>query len=430
MVHTSGERDDRRKTGSWSRIKRPHRAVAEKGAAILGLLLLLQGCATRGGQMSLVKPGKVVAVVLVDDTNPFQWSDPQVISELRAGDAAYLLYLLQRELAAAGIFEQVVRYDEADALRAFPPSMELALYGAWFARDLGPAAAQRAAAGRQIPVLGGWESERRIGERSGLVMRFELKDLRTNKPIQAWCSFSEVAFDGRVPVLLQPFIEEPLRPALAAVADSVGRPAPEKPRRTPLADPPTAADQQIPLRPYAGNATAAIQVPLGTGIFLTGRSSYQVQRDFLRPPQSAAEIAGSPVYAFFGTTNERIAGEEVASIHEDVLALLAKAIEASPLGVVRWNGEYRLAFDIMALDFDFPASLGADQVQPICTAQVGVSLQRLTDQRTLLEQVPPLIIQFRKAKPGGGQTLDGLKAQIAEKLQEWLSEYWFAPRRD
>jgi len=397
-------------------------AAAGNGATALacllpGILLLALGCASTGRQIPRETPGRILAVVLIEDPNPCGWPDPNpALSPLQAGNAGYLLYLLQREAAALPGFERVVRYDEGEAGRVFAPALELAMQVAWFGRDLSPGEVRKAGAGRQLPDLGAGRSERGLGERCGLLMRFELKDLRTSKLVAQWCSFAEATFDGRVPVMLQSFIEEPFRQVLAAAADSLATPRP------------LSAAFGTQAIPHVDNTATVVQGPPGSGIQLAGRSSYQLQREFLRPPQSMAEAEGNPVYAFFGTTNEGVARAEAATVHEEVLGLLAKVIEKSPLGLVRWQGDYRLAFDVMALDFDFSRATGTDRGQVTCTAQVGVSLQRLSDQQVLRQQAPPLIIQFYKEQLGGRQSLDDLKMQVAEALKDWLNEYWFELR--
>ena len=88
-----------------------------------------------------------------------------------------------------------------------------------------------------------------------------------------------------------------------------------------------------------------------------------------------------------------------------------------------WRGDYKLAFDIMALDFGYDHERRANRPQATSTAQIGVQLILLSERRVLFQQTPPLIVYVEKSTSGGRQPMAPLLQKAAEKIAQLLEDY-------
>ena len=101
-----------------------------------------------------------------------------------------------------------------------------------------------------------------------------------------------------------------------------------------------------------GGQAQTVQIPPGTGLFVEGRSSYDMESQLQRFSQQQGEAARrTELFAYFGTLDTGFIRQQAIEIHQHILPILAKKIEQSPLKYEKWNGEYRLSFNVLALDF-------------------------------------------------------------------------------
>lgn len=183
---------------------------------------------------------------------------------------------------------------------------------------------------------------------------------------------------------------------------------------------------QEPIVPFlVGGQAQTVQVPPGTGLFIEGRSSYDMERQLQqfsqREPESARQ---TELYAFFGTLDTGFIRQQAMEIHQYILPLLTKKIEQSPLKYEKWNGEYRLSFNVLDLDFWRDQASTTDWRPGTAVAQISITLLHVPDNKALLVQQPHLMVRFNKEVPGGKQTLNGLYEESAQQIFAILSGYW------
>ena len=175
--------------------------------------------------------------------------------------------------------------------------------------------------------------------------------------------------------------------------------------------------------PLAGNSEFVAQVPAESGLLIAGRSTHQLSLELERFAARQGDPFDRPFYAYFGTIDVSYIREQTANLHQSLVSALVEQIGESPMRTYPWRGDYKLAFDIMALDFGSDHERRANRPQAASTAQIGVQLILLSERRVLFEQTPPLIVYVEKSTSDGRQPMAPLCQEAAAKIVQLLEDY-------
>lgn len=372
----------------------------------------LYGCAVSGGgKVSKdLNERNIAVLVLARDSDPYSWrGSKRAFTPLTNREAKGLEWKLLQEVEGLGLFEHVTRYEDPLTYN-LKPAYELSVYGAWFARHEKESVMAKEFVDVPIPAWVAETSEREIVTQRGLMARYELKDRRSGEIVAKWYSFSAASFPEdkmKVPVLAQTLLEDEHRAILHSVApDDVTETAH---RAVSIMSPPS-----------AGNNEVIAQVPAESesGLLIAGRSIHQFEQGLEQFIVGGENLAGSPLYAYFGTIDVSYIKEQTADLHQSLVAALVEQIGESPMQYFPWKGDYKLAFDIMRLNFWHDSERRA-----FGTAEIGVQLILLSERRILFEQNPPLIVSIRKSIPGGKKPMALLCQDAAAKIAQLLKDY-------
>ena len=384
----------------------------------------LYGCAVSGGSKAPKDLNERNLVVLIlKDPDPYSWREArEAFTSFTAMEAYSLRWALVREVEGLDLFEHVTRYEDPLS-HSLKPAYELSMYGAWFARHEQEGIKAKDFVDAPVPAWVAETSEREIVNQRGLMARYELKDRRSGEIVAKWYSFSATSFprdkdktEKKRFVLEQTLLEEEHRAILQRIAASV------------VADDVTAAAPEggsMP-PPLAENSEFVAQVPAESGLLIAGRSSHQLNLELDRLAARQGNTRDSPFYAYFGTVDVSYIREQTADLHQSLVSALVEQIGESPMRTYPWRGDYKLAFDIMALDFGSDHEKRGNRPQAASTAQIGVQLILLSERRVLFAQTPPLIVYVEKSTSGGRQPMASLcqkaSAKIAQLLEDYLAE--------
>ena len=379
----------------------------------------LYGCAVSGGKAPKgLNERNLVVLVLARDSDPYSWRGAErAFTPLTPLEVYSLRLALLREMEGLELFEHVTYYQDPLSYQ-LKPAYELSVYGAWFARHEQESITAKEFVDVPVPAWVAETSEREIVNQRGLMARYELKDRRSGEIVAKWYSFSATSFpkdktEKRF-VLAQTLLEEEHRAILQQIAASV------------VADdaPAAVSDEGGSMPPLpAGNSEFVAQVPAESGLLVAGRSSHQLSLELDRFAARQGDPLDNPFYAYFGTIDVSYIREQTADLHQSLVSALVEQIGESPMRTYPWRGDYKLAFDIMALDFGYDHERRANRPQATSTAQIGVQLILLSERRVLFQQTPPLIVYVEKSTSGGRQPMAPLLQKVAEKIAQLLEDY-------
>ena len=382
----------------------------------------LYGCAvSSGAKTSKDLNERNIVVLILKDPDPYSWREARkAFTSLSAMEAYSLRWALLREMEGLELFEHVTYYQDPLSYQ-LKPAYELSVYGAWFARHEKENITAKEFVDVPVPAWVAETSEREIVNQRGLMARYELKDHRSGEIVEKWYSFSATSFprdkdktEKKRFVLEQTLLEEKHRVILQRIAASV------------VADDATAtaSDEGGSMPPLpAGNSEFVAQVPAESGLLIAGRSTHQLSLELDRFAARRGDPLDSPFYAYFGTIDASYIKEQTANLHQSLVSALVEQIGESPMRTYPWRGDYKLAFDIMALDFEYDYERRANRPQATSTAQIGVQLILLSERRVLFEQTPPLIVYVEKSTSGGRQPMAPLCQDAAAKIAQLLEDY-------
>ena len=370
----------------------------------------LYGCAISGGGRTPkdLNERNIAVLVLARDSDPYSWRGAErAFTPLTNREANGLEWKLLKEAEGLGLFEHVTRYEDP-LTYSLKPAYELSMYGAWFARHEKESIMAKEFVDVSVPSWVAETSKREIVSQRGLMARYELKDRRSGEIVEKWYSFSAASFpEEKMPVLAQTLLEETHRAILhSVVADDATEAAPEGGGMPP------------PLP--AGNSEFVAQVPAESGLLIAGRSTHQLERELERFTARGDELHDSPFFAYFGTLDISYIREQTADLHQSLVSALVEQIGESPMRHFPWRGDYKLVFDITALNFWHTYGAGP---QATSVAEISVWLIRLSERRVLFEQIPPLSVSVQKSTLGGKQPMAPLCQEAAEKIAQLLKDY-------
>ena len=372
----------------------------------------LYGCAVSGGgKVSKdLNERNIAVLVLARDSDPYSWRGAKrAFTPLTNREANGLEWKLLQEVEGSGLFEHVTRYEDPLTYN-LKPAYELSMYGAWFARHEKESVMAKGFVDVPIPAWVAETSEREIVSQRGLMARYELKDRRSGEIVAKWYSFSAASFpedEMKMPVLGQNLLEDEHRAILHSVApDDVTETAH---RAVSIMSPPS-----------AGNNEVIAQVPAESesGLLIAGRSTHQFEQELEQYIAGGENLASSPLYTYFGTIDVSYIKEQTADLHQSLVSALVEQIGKSPMQYFPWKGDYKLAFDIMRLNFWHDSERRAFGV-----AEIGVQLILLSERRVLFQQNPPLAVSVRKATPGGKEPMAPLCQDAAARIAQLLKDY-------
>ena len=371
----------------------------------------LYGCAVSGGKTPKdLNERNIAVLVLARDFDPYSWRGAEkAFTPLTNREADGLEWKLLQEVEGSGLFEHVMRYEDPLTYN-LKPAYELSLYGAWFARHEKESIMAKEFVDVPVPTWVAETSGREIVTQRGLMGRYELKDRRSGEIVAKWYSFSTASFPEdkmKVPVLAQTLLEDEHRAILHSVApDDVTETAH---RAVSIMSPPS-----------AGNNEVIAQVPAESesGLLIAGRSTHQFDQALEQYIVGGENLAGSPLYTYFGTIDVSYIEEQTTDLHQSLVVALVEQIGESPMQYFPWKGDYKLVFDIIRLNFWHDSERRA-----FGTAEIGVQLILLSERRILFEQTPPLIVSVRKSTPGGKEPMALLCQDAAAKIAQLLKDY-------
>ena len=372
----------------------------------------LYGCAVSGGGKTLkdLNEKNIAVLVLARDFDPYSWRGAErAFTPLTNREADGLEWKLLQEMEGLGLFEHVTRYEDPLTYN-LKPAYELSLYGAWFARHEKESIMAKEFVDVPVPTWVAETSGREIVTQRGLMGRYELKDRRSGEIVAKWYSFSTASFPEdkrKVPVLAQTLLEDEHRAILHSVAPD---------------DVTEVAYREVSVMSprSAGNNEVIAQVPADSesGLLIAGRSTHTFEQGLDQFIAEGENLAGSPLYTYFGTIDVLSIKEQTTDLHQSLVAALVEQIGESPMQYFPWKGDYKLAFDIMRLNFWRDSERRA-----FGTAEIGVQLILLSERRILFQQTPPLIVSVRKSTPGGKKPMALLCQDAAAKIAQLLKNY-------
>ena len=390
-----------------------HRNHAGYGHLIVFFVIAccLYGCAVSGGGKAPKDLNeRNIAVLVLNDRNPYSWQGVEkVVTPLTVWEARGLGSKLLKEVEGLGLFEHVTRYEDPLTYN-LKPAYELSVYGAWFARYEQESMMAKAFVDVPVPAWVAETSKREIVTQRGLMGRYELKDRRSGEIVAKWYSFSAASFPEekmKVPVLAQTLLEDEHRTILHSVApDDVTEMAH---RAVSIMSPPSAGSNEV---------IAQVPADSESGLLIAGRSTHKFEQGLEQSIAEGENLAGSPLYTYFGTVDVSYIKEQTADLHQSLVAALVEQIGESPMQYFPWKGDYKLVFDIMRLNFWHNSERRAFGV-----ANIGVQLILLSERRILFEQNPPLAVSVPKSTPGGKKPMALLCQEAAKKIAQLLKDY-------
>ena len=369
----------------------------------------LYGCAVSGGGKASkdLNERNIAVLILARDADPYSWRGAErAFTPLTNREANGLEWKLLQEVEGLRLFEHVTRYEDP-LTYSLKPAYELSVYGAWFARHEKESIMAKEFVDVPVPAWVAETSTREIVTQRGLMARYELKDRKSGEIVAKWYSFSAASFpEKRIPVLAQSFLEGEHRAILHSVVPD---------------DATTAAHEKggpMPLLFAADNSEFVAQVPAESGLLIAGRSTHQFEQGLEQSIAGGENLPGSPLYTYFGTIDVLYIKEQTIDLHQSLVSALVEQIGESPMRYFPWGGDYKLAFDIMELDF----AHGSER-RAVSVAEIGVQLILLSERRVLFEQNPPLIVSVRKSTPGGKEPMAPLCQEAAAKIAQLLKDY-------
>ena len=399
-----------RPLSSW---QRNHVGCGHLVVLLVVAVCCLYGCAASSGGRAPkdLNERNIAVLVIARDSDPYSWRGAKkAFTPLTNREADGLEGELLKEVEGLGLFEHVTRYEDPLTYN-LKPAYELSMYGAWFARHEKESITAKEFVDVPVPAWVVETSEREIVSQRGLMARYELKDRRSGEIVAQWYSFSTASFPRKWFVLAQTLLEEAHRAILhSVVADDA---------------PAAVSDEDGSMPPLpAGNSEFVAQVPAESGLLIAGRSTHQLSRELKQFAARRGNPLDSPFFSYFGTVDTSYIREQTADLHQSLASALAEQIVESPMRHFPWSGDYKLAFDIMELNFWHERLAGGLQINS--TAEIGVQLIRLSENRVLFQQTPPLIVHVEKYTPGGRQPMAPLcqeaGAKIAQLLEDYLAE--------
>ena len=174
----------------------------------------------------------------------------------------------------------------------------------------------------------------------------------------------------------------------------------------------------MPLLFAAGHNEFVAQVPAESGLLIAGRSTHQFSLELEQFAIRQENPLDSPFYAYFGTIDVSYIKEQTADLHQSLVSALVEQIGESPMRYFPWGGDYKLAFDIMDLNF-----WHGSERRAISVAEIGVQLIHLSERRVLFEQTPPLVVSVQKPTLGGKQPMAPLCQEAAKEIAQLLKDY-------
>ena len=368
----------------------------------------LYGCAVSSGGRAPkdLNERNIAVLVLVRDSDPYSWRGAErAFTPLTNRDADGLEGELLKEVEGLGLFGHVTRYEDP-LTYSLKPAYELSMYGAWFARHEKESIIAKEFVDVPVPAWVVETSEREIVSQRGLMGRYELKDRRSGESVAQWYSFSAASFpEEKMPVLAQSFLEEAHRAILHSVAADATAAAPEE-------------GGHMPLLFAAGHNEFVAQVPAESGLLIAGRSTHQFSLELEQFAIRQENPLDSPFYAYFGTIDVSYIKEQTADLHQSLVSALVEQIDESPMRYFPWGGDYKLVFDITALNF-----WHGSERRAISVAEIGVQLIHLSGRRVLFEQTPPLVVSVQKPTLGGKQSMAPLCQEAAKEIAQLLKDY-------
>ena len=394
-----------RPSSSW---QRNHVGCGHLVVLLAVAVCCLYGCAVSSGGRAPkdLNERNIAVLVLVRGSDPYSWRGAErAFTPLANREANGLEWKLLKEVEGLRLFEHVTRYEDPLTYN-LKPAYELSMYGAWFARHEKESIIAKEFVDVPVPAWVEETSEREIATQRGLMGRYELKDRRSGEIIAQWYSFSAASFpEEKMPVLAQTLLEEEHRAILHSI----------------VADATAAASEEgghMPLLFAAGHNEFVAQVPAESGLLIAGRSTHQFSLELEQFAIRQENPLDSPFYAYFGTIDVSYIKEQTADLHQSLVAALVEQIGESPMQYFPWGGDYKLAFDIIRLNFWHSTERRAFGV-----AEIGVQLIHLSERRVLFEQTPPLVVSVQKPTLGGKQSMAPLCQEAAKKIAQLLKDY-------
>ena len=392
-----------RPLSSW---QRNHVGCGHLIALLAAAVCCLYGCAVSSGGRAPkdLNERNIAVLVLVRDSDPYSWRGAErAFTPLTNREARGLEGELLKEVEGLGLFGHVTRYEDP-LTYSLKPAYELSMYGAWFARDKKESITAKEFVDVPVPAWVAETSEREIVSQRGLMARYELKDRRSGEIVAKWYSFSTASFPRKWFVLSQSFLEEEHR----AILHSVAADATEA----------TLEGGGMPPPLPVGSSEFVAQVPAESGLLIAGRSTHQLERELERFTAREDGLHDSPFFIYFGTLDISYVREQTADLHQSLVSALVEQIGESPMRYFPWGGDYKLVFDITALNF-----WHGSERRAISVAEIGVQLIHLSERRVLFEQTPPLVVSVQKPTLGGKQPMAPLCQEAAKEIAQLLKDY-------
>ena len=180
---------------------------------------------------------------------------------------------------------------------------------------------------------------------------------------------------------------------------------------------------EAPPPPPPGTPTA--RVTHNSGLIIEAGSTYELRElEWIRTDWELAGGQAKPMMAFLGSRDSRYISSQVSDIHRSILPRLIRKIEQSPLRYERWNGAYRLWFNVATLYFWFDDRPGSDWPRPVCWTEIRVSLYETEGDSLLFWKNPNLTVEVKKKTRAGRSTLEQVYEEAAQGIFDAFDGYW------
>ena len=181
----------------------------------------------------------------------------------------------------------------------------------------------------------------------------------------------------------------------------------------------------LPEAPPPPPGALIAQVPEGSGLIIEAGSTYELRElEWISTDWELAGGQSKAMMAYFGSRDSRYISSQVSDIHRFILPRLIRKIEQSPLRYERWDGAYRLSFNVATLYFWFDDITRVDWPQPVCWTEIRVALYETAGDSLLFRKDPNLIVEKKKKTRAGRSTLEEVYEEAAQGIFDAFDGYW------
>ena len=158
------------------------------------------------------------------------------------------------------------------------------------------------------------------------------------------------------------------------------------------------------------------QIPKGHGLLVEGHSSYNLKKALGNWVYEAGDGRDNPLFVYFGTKDEAALSEHLTNIHQYIMPILLDKIRQSAIFYIKWQGDYKLVFNVSALEFGSTLPNKREKFTALCFLYVDVSLIQLSTNKVIKGPRPNLVVVGERSTSGDLSAIQPLYEKVAQEI--------------